>query len=638
MRHLADVKIYEDNYQQQMGKVISAINTPEQVKRGEYYRKEYWIRYGEVNQNMETWVELEKLYSCERDFIQNAPNSFIPVINPIISGQIAALTEKNVQANVQGRGVSDINFANTLQILTDVMIKDINIKQIIKEVSKNYLLFGFAWVAIDYDPDRFRGTTGANIGMPRLRVPEISRILIDGKIKNLRYYQDAEYIIEEIGFKSIDWVRRNFGDDMADSVIRLNHIYPFDGDVSYDDINATSLLYVWTKNNKHGNLQRIVMDKRGLILDESDSKTPYYDFVNNQYPFGVCGMYKSEGKFYRFGDGLLLKPIQETINKLFDELVTACKFSAQPRTFIDPKAQCDPDQFDSDPSHPISAIDPRANIFIEPAVGINPVVERLVALLMNEAQKATRFSSLMAGNSPEERMTATQAGIQVQQGNNTINDKRMDISDTLAYCLKYGIGLIMEFWTAAQAIQISENSETFEWVDPRQLSNVPVMVPVDEKFRSEWRKRHPNSPYSESPKWMQLEVKDNVTGEIEPATKSVDFDITVSIGEGLPSNRIALYNILLSLAQLQLIDEQTGQPRPLLGYQQFKNMAENMLGLNLEDESIPQQTMQMMQNQNGGVEPQKAQQGPVFQKSLNINPDIPGATMNGKAIGGVTTV
>lgn len=635
---MADVKIYEDRFTQDATKVISEINTPEQIKRGEYYRREYWMRYGEVNRYMDTWQELERLYSCDRDEIENAPNSFIPIINPIISGQIAAMTEKNLQANVVGRGVSDVNFADTLQILTDVMIKDINIKQVIKEVAKNYLLFGFSWVSIDYDPDRFRGSTGLPMGMPRLRVPEVSRIYIDGKIKNLRYYQDAEYIIEEIGFKSIDWVRRMFGDDMADSVTRLNHVYPFEGDVSYDDINATSLLYVWTKNNKHGTLQRIVMDKRGLILEESDPKTPYYDFVNNEYPFGICGMYKQEGKFYRFGDGLLLKPIQETINKLFDELVTACKFSAQPRTFIDPKAQCDPDQFDNDPSHPISAIDPRANVFIEPAVGINPVVERLIALLMNEAQKATRFSSLMAGNAPDERMTATQAGIQVQQGNNTINDKRMDISDMLAFCLKYGIGLIMEFWTAAQAMQISEDSEHFEWVDPRQLANVPVMVPVDEKFRKAWKERHPNSPTSEIPKWMQLEFKDEETGKMEPATKSVDFDVTVTIGEGLPSNRIALYNILLSLAQLQLIDESTGQPRPLLGYQQFKQMAENMLGLNLENEAMQQGTP-MTQNENGGIVPQANQgQGQVFLKSLNINPDIPGATLNGKAIGGGAAV
>lgn len=624
-------KIYEDRYDQEMAKVITEVNTDEQIKRGDYYKKQYYIRYGEIQGKLEQWKELEALYACERDYIENAPNSFIPVINPIISGQVAALVEKNVQANVMGRGVSDVNFAHTVQILIDLMLKECNIKQLIKEIAKNYLLFGFAWVCIDYDPDTFRGGTGNNIGFPRFRVPEGSRIIIDGKIKNLRYYQQAEYIMEEIGFKSIDWVRRNFGDDMADSVIRLNHVYPFDGDVSYDDINATSLLYVWTKNNKHGNLQRIVMDKRGLILDESDPKTPYYDFVNNEYPFGICGLYKQEGKFYRFGDGLLLKPLQETINNLFDELVTACKFSAQPRTFIDPKAQCDPDQFDNDPSHPITALDPRANIFIEPAVGINPVVERLVNILMQEAQKATRFSALMAGNMPEERMTATQAGIQVQQGNNTINDKRMDISDMLSFCLKYGIGLIMEFWTAAQALRVTEDAEHFDWVDPRQLANIPVMVPADSKFRKMWKEKNPESPESEIPKWMQLELKDD-SGELELATKSIDFDLSVTIGEGMPTSKIAVYNLLLSLAQISLVDEVTGMPRPLIGLNKFKNMAQDLLGINLEDEETEQMMQQQAMQQNMQADMQANMQG--NQRPVNISPDIPGANMNGTPIGG----
>lgn len=616
-------KIYEDKLYQEASKVYSELNTPEQVKRGSFYRTEYYQLYGETQRRLEEWKELERLYRCERDEVADAPNSFIPLINPIINGQIAALVEKNVQAAVRGQGISDQNFAHVGQILADLIIKKCNMKQKIKEATKDYLLYGTACFAISWDADSFRGGSGDYIGFPEIRIPTLSRVMVDGKIKNIADYQKAEWIIEEVGFKSINWVRQNFGDDKAEAVLRVNHVYPFDNEVSYDDINATSILYVWTRNNKHGNLQRIVMDKRGFILDESDPKSPYYDFVNNQYPYIFLGLYKQEEIFHRFGDGLLLKPIQETINNLFDELVTACKFAAQPRTFIDPAGACDPDDFDSDPSHPITCKNPRENVVQMSAATINPVVERLITLLFDQAQKATRFSSLMSGNNPESQMTATQAGIQVQQGNNTVNDKKMDIADAVEFVVRYSLGLVMEFWPAAQALRVTDEKDEFEWIDVRQLANVPVIVPSDKEFISIWKNQFPNSPTSEAPKWMQLEVE-NDKGVLEPATKSVEFDLKISIGEGLPSNKVALYNLLLSLAQISLIDEASGKPRPLIGYQQFKNMAEDLLGLTLDDANVQMQQMgmPMQQNPNGGVSPVKP---------VNINPNIPGANLNGTA-------
>ena len=627
---MPQVGIYEDKFYQEAAKVYTELNSPEQIERGNFYRREYLMLFSEMQNRLTQWQELERLYQCDRDFIPDAPNSFIPVITPIINGQIAALVEKNVQATVRGQGLSDQNFAHTGQILADLITRECNIKQRIKEGAKDYLLYGTGCFSIGWNPDAFRGGAGDYIGFPEIRVPTLSRIMIDGKIKNLADFQKAEWVIEEVGFKSINWVRRQFGDDKADAVLRVNHVYPFDGDVTYDDINATSILYVWTRNNKHGNLQRIVMDKRGFILDESDSRTPYYDFVNNEYPYAFFGLYKKEERFHRFGDGLLLKPIQETINNLFDELITACKFAAQPRTFIDPQGACDPDDFDNDPSHPITCRNPRENVVQMSAATINPVVERLLSLLFDQAQKATRFSSLMSGNNPTEQMTATQAGIQVQQGNNTVNDKRMDVSDAIEFAVKYAIGLIMEFWVAAQALRLAEDKDEFEWIDVRQLASVPVMVPADSKFKEMWQMNHPNSPSSEAPKWMQLIVNDG--GQIEPATKSVDFDLKISIGEGLPTSKLSLYNLLLSLAQVSLIDESTGQPRPLIGYQHFKNMAEDLLGLNLEDANV-QMAQPMMQNANGGVVPNNGKP-----QALNMSGEIPGMNIAGQATGQVPVV
>jgi hypothetical protein len=266
----------------------------------------------------------------------------------------------------------------------------------------------------------------------------------------------------------------------------------------------------------------------------------------------------------------------------------------------------------------------------------------------------------MNGNQPAEQMTATQAGIQVQQGNVTMNDKRYDISDAMGDALVYCIGLLMEFWPAAEALRVTKDKDEFEWVDVAQLSKIPVMVPADKEFRSKWKTQHPDSPAEMTPKWMQLfddaseeyikDWKTNHADEIangaeipttEPATKFIDFEISMSIGEGLPSNKVALYNILLSLAQLMLIDEMTGQPKPVLSLQQFMEKAEELLGITLEEAQA--QGMPMGMNPQGGIVPQQANgqmpnmpqggQGQPVQP-VNNNAYIPGANMGGFQLGG----
>lgn len=616
--------LYEDRYYQK-GISVGELNTEEQKKRANWYETIYNNLESEMNERKDAWNRIEKAYRCERDYIDAAPNSFIPVITPIIEGQVATFIDKNLSANVKGKKPTDQSFAHIAQIITDYVFKENKIKQIVKTASRRYLLYGIGCFGIGWNPDANGG-----MGIPEIQPKQIGRVFIDGKIKDLLDFQKAEWVMEEIGFKSIAWVRKEYGNDIADAVIKLNNTYDGESQPKYDDMNSTSIIVVWTRNNDYGNLQKIVMDKRGFMLDESDPKYPYYEFIDNEYPYSFFGMYQQEGDFYRFGDGTLLLPIQETINKLYDEIVTNIKFCSQPRTFIDPKSQCDTNQFTNDPSTPISCFDPKSNIHIQPPVGLNNVVFSLLQNLMAEAQKVSRFSALMSGNDPGQRMTATQAGIQMQQGNNTINDKKMDLADALSFVVKYCIGLTMQFWDKGQALRVSENSDNFEWVDSRLLKEIPLVIPADKKFREKWKKEHPGASMRECPKFMQL--KDGN----KPITKNIELDVDVTVGEGLPTNKIALYNIILSLAQLQLIDEETGKPRPLLGYNQVKIMIEDLIGLPLDNvleeaKKYSSQFANMLASQAGlpqqqqNIQSNMQAQQPI--RPVNNSPNVEGANI-----------
>jgi len=44
-----------------------------------------------------------------------------------------------------------------------------------------------------------------------------------------------------------------------------------------------------------------------------------------------------------------------------------------------------------------------------------------------------------------------------------------------------------------------------------------------------------------------------------------------------------MYQMVLQLAQLQIIDAQTGQPRTLFSYDQVKDMMEDILGIKIKE-------------------------------------------------------
>jgi len=610
---LAD--IYEKQYDQKpsFASARDKVNTKEQQERVDFYLTKYRQLKSEYQPRLEQDEEIEKLYRCEREKkSENDPNSFDPLILPVVEGQTASMSDKNISASVKGEGYSDQKFAHVGQILTDFAYRNIRIKSKVKQGIRRYIMFGTGCFAIGWNPDALDG-----FGLPDWRTPQISKVFVDGKIKNLLDIEKAEYIIEEIGSFSILSARKDYGDDIANAVSLGNTDPDFDGSQTFDDKDGFTKLHVWTRNNEEGNLQRLDISLCGIMLDESDPSKPFYEFVENQYPYKFFGLYPEEGKFHRFGDGKLLVRLQNLLNNLWDECIIAAKYSAQAERYVDPNSGLDPDQLDGDPSHLIYVREPSKNVKTTQGQGINQIVLQLINLILTEVQRITRFSSLMMGTAPSREITATQSGIMVQQGNAGIDDKRGDASEAIAEATMYMIGLMMEFWPAAKAVRISEESEETEWVDARQLRNVPAMIPVDSAYENQWKTAHPDKPV---PQYMQLESEDGG----KPQTKKAIFDVEVSIGEGVPSNKMALLNIILSLSKMVLPDEITGQPKSLLSYQQVQRLVEDIIGIPIV-KLVPEaeRVMGAVTGANGGAVNQNIPMG--NQQATAANPYIEGA-------------
>ena len=636
-----DVLIYEDKYQQNdFKKSIDELMDEEQQKRVQLYLKAYQDGKAKVQDNIEEWEEIHRAYKGERTDATEGGKINPVAVNILLSqieGQVSSLMNNNITGTYKGIGYSDQKFANTAGIIGDFILKQNDAKGLTKAAGRRYLQFGNAFLTVNWDADEMN-----SFGLPKIECVRPGTIIVDDKIDDIvRDYQRADYIIQEVGSRSILWARKKYGDDIADAIVLGNNQESFDYQDSDDDESFT-YLRVWTRNNEQGNLQLLEISLCGILLEESKPSKPYYKNVFNKYPIFISGLYKDESNSYYFGDGKVMLPMQKLINKLYDEIILAVKFASQGRTYADSSSQLNPAEFaEADPSMVIYAKNPSQTIVTTRGAGINEVVFNLLNQIMDKVQETTRFSSLMSGNDPGRQMTATQAGIQMQQGITGIDDKKTDLSKMLGDALNYSLGLCMEFWTAAKAFRVADNDEEFEWIDARQLASIPEMIPAPEDYVSNFKKANPKE--KEVPKFVQLEVDSDAQDEEgnpkkTGATKQIELDVIVNIGEGLPNNKIALYNMVLSLSQIMLIDEVTGQPRPLIGYKQFKSMVENYLGIKIQNNDDEQAAYQQLQQERDmmlaqqGIDPSKQQS--TGAKPLNINPNIPGANLNGSAIGG----
>lgn len=554
----------------------SDMMTPEEVERGKYYADMYAIRKAEIGEFDMEWEANERNYACVRIPFSSDPSypcSFIPLVTPTVEGQVAAMMESGIEY----RHVTDVPSHQPLMIKLDAASEYVRRVQKapmhFKDYGRCYDLQGNGWVNISWEKSFDKSKTKPS-GFPRLSIPPLQSVLVDGRIKDYKDLQYAEYIIHEIGFVPISWARREYGDDKADALAA----YGEDNysTKSYNDQDSFTLLHVWTRHPETGNLQLIEMDTNGFVLRCSDPRKPYYPNVNNEYPFFFGRMIPRLGQFYGFGDGVLLKYMQETVNRLTDELELAARYSAQSKIAVDPRAKMDLDQLDSDPSVPVICENPQQNLYQFEGRGLNPVVQNMIEFLLREAQRATRFSDVMTGQAQAASATATAVNSQLVQGSVGIKDKKSDIAAAMEWADRYSLKLCLAFWKKPFWAKLM--SEYSQFIDPMLMGEAPAAMPTSSATLKKILEGDNSS--AKVPEWEYV-MGDNG----KPIMQDIDFDVKVILGNAIPKGRTDFYNILLGLMQIQMLDEK-GMPKPFITMERARQLMEETLGIKLRD---PQQ-------------------------------------------------
>jgi len=416
-------------------------------------------------------------------------------------------------------------------------------------------------------------------GYPRISVPSLPSVIVDGSIKDYKNLQHARYIIHEIGFQDIAWARDEYGDEKAEAIARTLNLYDGSASASIDDNNTFMLLHVWTRDNEQHNLQLIEMDSTGFILRESDPSEPFYGLVDNEYPFWFGRMIPRQGRFYGYGDGKLLKYMQVFINNLADEMEIAARNNAQPKTFIDvERSNMDLDQWDSDPSHFIAMSNPTQNVYSVPGQGISQVIPQMMGMLLEQAQRAPRFSDIMFGSMPGVSATATQVTGQLTQGSVGIRDKASDVQAAMQWCDRYCLRLCLEKWDVPFWVNKFQTNSDPQFIDMTKLAKRQAVAPgtgnILKKLRDATKKKRNKGLVTYEP----------VYNGRKAVYTPLDFDVRISFSSAFPRGKNELFNQILSLLQIQVLDPATGQPAPFLSLDVARQKMSEIVGFNLTDD------------------------------------------------------
>jgi hypothetical protein len=544
-----------------------------------------------MDDNYTEWEKCQEAYAGDQALQEGRPNSRVNIINANVEGQVCALVEQNIATVCRGEGPSDKAFAKWAQVGLDWTLRKNHIKRKLRTHEFRRELFGAGWIKVGWDKDAVNG-----FGLATTTAPPLNSIFVDMKVTDPENINsdNCEYIAE-VMLRSKAWAEQQ--EEYAGRAEFIHYggtdkAPIFTKDKTTDDEDAFWLIQRWSFNEGSLRLEEF-SDCGALLFDSHEKETePFYRY--NKYPYFLTNLYIVEGELYGFGDGKLLRPLQDMLNNLYDQI----RIAARPnRIMFDPASEVELEDWDETDA-PIPCNDPNQNIRVVEAGRVNPALWQLVDSIHAEVQRVTRYSELMLGQSMKAR-TATEASIQQQQGSGATDHKKLMLQETLIDVCYYLLDLMMENYTEGRFMAIDENQEDYQWVDFRQMNEVPVLMQPTSAFERGFKTDNPNP---EPAKWQQ--VHDD---EGKPMTKIIDLDIDINIGAGLPHNKAFLWQMMETLSRIM------SNGVNVVSVEELRKFAKDYLGLPLDDAApIPPQPVGPGQPVQGGLmqSPQAGGMGP----------------------------
>ncbi|MCP1134342.1 hypothetical protein NKT34_13640 [Paenibacillus polysaccharolyticus] len=545
-----------------------------------------------AKQNMqlhENWRRFDDYYHS-RQGVQETPddpNSNTNVIKPIIDSQIADLVDKPQAVNAKGVELSDDLYAIQTQHMLDFVLDHNKFKQKMERAEHDRLELGTSVYKVYFDEDALGGR-----GLPTYDVVDPANFFPDPKITSYTDLQSAEFIIHA-SWKPLSWFRRMFPKRGKYIQRQLNVLYDpkiYVGDNADESDYSTSqralLLECYMKDDE-GELYCITVSQHIILQDSREGNEKLQR--RNMYPFVVIPCYPQRGVLWGQGDVELLIPTQDIVNELDDQIRINARLMGNPQIAfgIGAGRGFDPRKWTSAAGLRVPMRDVNAFRVIE-GRPVSPDV-------INRREKAFQEADVISGRPDVTRgqqpsgVTAFRAIAALQQAGQkgTVHKKEM-LKEGFRQVLQLLYDEMIEHWDEEMWVRIEGQMPDYKFYDPRNLREVDQLIP-NEMAGAE----NPNEP----------EHKVLTDDKGKPMKRVAEFDLSITIGDGMPSDKAFVFDMITDLSKLVV------EGKPVIFWRELREYLREEVGLPLRDEEEMTQDQQQMQGMGAGMPPGMAPEG-----------------------------
>lgn len=538
----------------------------------------------------EKWRTFDDYKHARFGMPENAedPNSSTPVIHPIIESQIADLIDRNYAVQAKGVEISDDLYATQVQHLLEFVLSKNQFKRKLELAEHDRLELGTAIYKVYFDPDDLDGR-----GLPKFEVVNPANFFPDPKVQAPYLIQDAEFIIHAVP-RPLSWFRKQF--PKMGKYVKRQVAVPYDP-LIYDGQHSDESDYLSSmralciecyERDEDGNLFRLTVANNILLEDTRKTMKGKKIQREDKYPFVAIPCYLQRGMIWGQGDVELLMPIQDLINELDDQIRINTRLMGNPQIAygINVGKGFDVRKWTTKPGLRIPMMDVNAFRVVE-AQQVSPDVVVRREKAFQEADLVSGRPDVTRGERPNQ-VTAYRAIAALQQaGQRGVIHKTEMLKNGLSEVLELLYDEIILNWDERMWIRIEGEKPDYEFVDPNELKQVKRMIPN----------------LAAGPNDDTLVPLTDENGN--PMTRDAQFDFSISIGDGLPTDKAFIYETLLDLSKLIV------EGKPIIFWKELRDYLREEIGLPLKpDDTIDQ--AEMMQQPINPAQP--------------INPMIPANT------------
>lgn len=614
----------ENSYEQMIREKTEkkkAIMNDKEIELAEQYLVWYRRAYEDKQRLglMKKWEDTEKYWEGEFEYDDEddpAPNTNIT--NSNVEGKTALLCDQNISIQVDPREPGDRPFCSMARTLANFIKERNKMYRKIEVHERRRELTGTGIFKVVWDFDKLKGK-----GLPVIQPIHPSRLFVDPAITDVYDLQEAQYIIEPKN-KSIYSAIVEYGEELADCIIP--NLDPVQNILQENDEDQYVHLSVWTRyKDKNGErkLRLVEMSGDGVILRDTKKKLNEYKekqkeaeekeelklFPNDQFPYFLTPDMHRENTIWGKASAELILPVSDQVDELDDSLLRNARLTGNPMGVISNSSGIDPSKVTNAPGQMIPTNDVNGIKWLQPPTVPQYMLNRRTELMNNDRQVVSRFTDQMIGKQQSGVDTATESLALQNSGNSMIAHKKGLLQETLSEVFEYALELALLNWNTTMLFRITgDNGEDdFEEFNPDKLNNVPVMIEADtdyrNNYREKWKERNKGKNIEE------LDPNEYKYMQVDNETRKIEYDLTVSVGAGLPNNPAYRYTIVRQSYADKAISRR-----------EYRNYLVKNIGMNIpeipeseaeqqelgifDEKAIKQiqEQQQLMQNQNANIE------------------------------------